>query len=265
MESIWSLLAYVVIGGLAGILAGLFGIGGGVIAVPCLLLVFNYLSVSPGYEMHLAIGTSLAAMVFNTISSTWAHNQKGAVLWDVVKKTFPGVILGSVVGALIANYLSSIVLQIFFGVFLIVLAAFLLRLKKFHDGMGSLPSLLGLNVMTFGIAGVSNILGIGGGVFTAPILMLFKVSDKKSIGTSAAMSVGITVLGALSYLVVGLEELPVGQTIGFIYWPAFVVVGIASFLTAPLGAKWAYELHPQRLRKVFALVLALTGIFMVFG
>src|SRR5262245_7477923 len=119
---ILTLIAYAVVGAAAGILGGLLGIGGGVITVPCLYYIFYLIGYPHQYLMLLAIGTSLAAMVFNTASSTWAHHGRGFVLWDVFRKMTPGLILGSIIGALTAKYLPETILEIIFGVFLCILA-----------------------------------------------------------------------------------------------------------------------------------------------
>jgi uncharacterized protein len=257
------LAVYAIVGAAAGLLGGLLGIGGGVITVPCLYYIF-YLSGYPHpYLMLLAIGTSLAAMILNTAASTWAHNKRGTVLWDVFKSMAPGLIIGSILGALTAKYLPESVLEICFGVFLCVLA---IRFWKKHppaEEEHRLPKRPWLWLWSAGIGGISNILGIGGGTLIVPFLTGFRVAAKKAIGTSAACSFLVTTIGAVSYLLIGLHRIDLPEDTGYINWPAFAVIGIVSFFMAPYGAKWTHQLPVERIRKIFAFVLVVTGISLI--
>jgi uncharacterized membrane protein YfcA len=255
--------AYALLGIVAGLLSGLLGIGGGVVTVPCLVLIFGLLKFPPDSIMHMAIGTSLAAMVFNTISSTWAHNRRGAVLWDVVIRMMPGIVVGSILGALVAHLLSGDILEIAFGLFAICLGIYLLRPYHLHEGDHRLPGTVALSGVGCGLGWISNILGIGGGIITVPILVAYRVPEKKAIATSAATSFSISLLGALSYLYFGLKHASVKESIGYLYLPAFIVISIATFLAAPYGAKLTHILSPPLLRRIFAGALILTGLVMV--
>ncbi len=257
-------IAYLVIGSVAGILAGLLGIGGGIVTVPCLLLVFNLLGYPQTYLMHMAIGTSLAAMVFNTISSTCAHHKRHGVLWNIVRKMLPGLVIGSVLGAVSAEYLSGIILEIFFGCFLIGIGILFLRKHQPHLEEHKLPSPPVFTLISAGIGWLSNLLGIGGGVITVPVLTSFKVQSKKAIGTSAATSLCISSIGALSYLWIGLGKLPFHETVGYINLPAFALIGIATFIAAPIGAKWTHQLSEHVLKRFLGVMLVLVGAAMVF-
>ncbi|HEY2810275.1 MAG TPA: sulfite exporter TauE/SafE family protein [Rhabdochlamydiaceae bacterium] len=260
------LIAYACVGILAGILGGLLGIGGGVVSVPMLYFIFRFLGYPQTYLMHLAIGTSLAAMIFNTFASTWAHNKHKNVLWDVFKKLAPGLFLGSIGGAFIAKWLSGIILEIFFGCFLCLLAFYFWKNHPEQEASHRLPRTSFLFLWSGSIGAISNILGIGGGTLIVPFLTAFKVAAKKAIGTSAACSFLITTIGAVSYLILGWGKVSIPEgDIGYVDIPAFLVIGIISFLTAPLGARWTREFSVERLRKIFAFVLFFTGVTMIVG
>ncbi len=257
-------LLYVVIGAVAGILSGLLGIGGGIITVPCLLFLFPYLGFPKEYIMHMAIATSLAAMIFNTTSATLAHHKRGAVLWDIFWKLLPGLVIGSVIGALIATKLPDLILQIIFGSFLLLLAIYFYRSRAVKSETHKLPHPLILNLFSTGIGAISNLLGIGGGSMTVPLLTAFKVKDKNAIGTSAATTLMTTMCGTISYLVFGWGDIKEPEIFGLIDVPAFLIVGITAFFTAPYGAKLTHETDANKVRKIFAIVLALTGLSLIF-
>lgn len=263
MNIVVAYVAYLVIGAVAGVLGGLLGIGGGVVTVPCLLYVFHLLDFPQPYIMHMAIATSLAAMIFNTAAATWAHNKRHAVLWDVFKKMLPGLVVGSILGAIIAIWLSGVFLEIIFGLFLFVLAWFFYRKKAVAVGTYKLPSTPRLSFYSCCIGALSNILGIGGGSMVVPLLTTFKIADKNAIGTSAAATLVTTVLGAVSYLILGWGDAPSTETVGLIDLPAFFIIGVVSFFCAPIGARWTHEISPEKVRKIFAIVLVLTGLSLI--
>lgn len=256
-------LSYAVLGAIAGILGGLLGIGGGVVTVPCLLLIFDLLGFPQAYVMQMAIATSLAAMIFTALAGTWAHNKRKAVLWNVLKKMVPGLVIGSVAGAVIALWISGVILEIFFGLFLCVLAFRFYRQKTLMHGPHQLPTTLKLSLLSGCVGALSNLLGIGGGSITVPMLTYFKVSDKNAIGTSAATTLLTAILGSISYLIFGLGDVPAPDNVGLINLPSFIIIGVVTFFFAPYGAKLTHEISPQKVRKIFAIVLALTGISLI--
>ena len=257
------LSAYALVGALAGILGGLLGIGGGVITVPCLYLLFRYLDYPQADVMYLAIGTSLAAMIFNTLASTWAHNKRKGVLWDVFRQMALGLISGSLIGALVAEMLSGGVLKMVFGLFLCVLGYYFWKKHTEHAQAHRIPKKWPFFLWSGAIGAVSNILGIGGGTLILPFLVAHKVPTKKAIGTSAACSLLVTTIGAFSYLILGLKTIQIPQDIGYIDLPSFIIIGVVSFFTAPFGAKLAQKCSVQSIRRIFSIVLFLTGILML--
>lgn len=261
MTILFVCLAYVGIGAAAGVLSGLLGIGGGVITIPCLLVLFKYLGFPQAYIMHIAIATSLAAMIFNTTASTIAHHQRKGVVWDVFRKLVPGLVIGSFTGAFIAIWLSTTILEIFFGVFLLVVATSFFRKKTVTAESHRLPHPLILNLFSSGIGAISNLLGIGGGSMTVPLLTSYQMKDRNAIGTSAATTLVTTICGTISYWLLGIEEIPsLPYSIGLINVPAFLIIGVTAFFTAPYGVKLTHEIDPSKVRKIFAIVLAATGI-----
>lgn len=257
-------LFYIMVGILAGLLAGLLGISGGVITVPCLTLIFHWIGFPQAHILHAAIGTSLAAMVLTGISAAWSHHLKSAVVWDVVKAMLPGILVGSVVGASIARILPGVILALVFGLFSIGLGIYF-YCKRFRarDGVKK-PKTARFLWIGFGISGIANILGIGGGIVTVPVLVAHHYPEKKAIGTSAATGLIISFLGALGYLYFGLGEIQVHDSIGYLYLPAFILVGIASALSAPFGAKLAHQLPAEKIRKIFGIFLVVSGLLMIF-
>lgn len=257
------LIVLIFMGIVAGLLGGLLGISGGVITVPLLFFIFKAWHLEEANPMHLAIGTSLASMVFNSAASTWFHHRKKGVLWNIGFFMLPGIVLGSLAGVWIATDISETWLKLLFGVFAcsIGIYFFFPEKKEVHDH--PLPKKTTLNVVGFGIAFIANILGIGGSIFTAPYLMIHKVPPKKAIGTSAMTGFFITFLGALSYLYLGLSQVKAPETIGYLYLPAFITLSITTVLAAPFGVLLAHHLSTSILRKIFAFALIGTGISML--
>lgn len=266
MEHILIYIAYILIGVVAGILAGLLGIGGAMVTIPSLLVLFHHMNFPKQYVMHIAIATSLAAMIFNTAASTLAHHRKHHVIWEVFLKLLPGLVLGSVLGALTAIQLSGFFLEIFFGIFLLVMAVRFYRQKPVEARVHELktPHPLAMNIFSTVIGLLSNVLGIGGGIMTVPLLTAFKMKDRNAIGTSAATTLVTTVVGTGTYLFSGEVTGSTRNTLGWIYVPACLVVGLSSFFAAQYGAHLTHTIDPRIVRRIFAFVLVLVGLSMIF-
>lgn len=262
------LIAYLLIGVLAGVSSGLLGISGGLIVIPFFLLIFHHFGISGSMVAHAAIATSLAAMTFNTISSTISHNKRRGIIWRTTFWMLPGLILGALVGAFIANLLPSIVLRILFGIFECGVGAYFIHSSR-RERRNKKPlelssySLAGLGFL---ISSISAIFGIGGGPITVPVLYyLVGLPLKKAIGTSAANGFFITFFGALSYLILGLGQADHPNMLGYIYLPAFFVTSITSLFFAPLGARLAHKLEEKNLKKAFGIGLILLGIIVLIS
>ncbi len=258
-------VAFAGVGAFAGLLAGLFGVGGGLVIVPVLAWWFTQAGMDSSVIMHLAVGTSLATIVFTSISSIYAHHRHGAVLWPAVKQLAPGIVLGAWLGAVIADYLPTLHMRIIFGVFELLVAlqmGFALSVSAHRGLPGKVKMLLAGSV----IGTVSAIIGIGGGTLTVPFLQWCNVSMRHAVATSAACGLPIAIAGAMGFVVTGLNEataLPPMST-GYLYWPALGGIVAASMLFAPLGARLAHTLPAAQLKRWFALFLAFLGIRMLF-
>ena len=260
-----TLLLYLALGAFAGVMAGMLGVGGGLIIVPVLAWIFGRQSVSDALIMHLAIGTSLASIVITSISSIRAHHQRGAVLWPAFWRLTPGIVIGAWLGAAVADLLSSAALTKIFAVFVLMVAAQMAFGAK-PAPQRELPKPTGMAATGVVIGMVSAIVGIGGGSLTVPFLSWCNTPIRQAVATSAACGLPIALAGALGFIVTGLNvpHLP-AWSLGYVYGPALVGVAFASMLTAPLGAKLAHTLPTNSLKKVFAVFLAAVGSKMLLG
>lgn len=258
------IVSYLAVGIIAGIIAGLLGLGGGIVIVPALLFLFIRQGFPDDILMHLAVATSLATIVVTSLTSAWTHHRHRAVLWNSVKLLVPGIILGSLLGAVIADLLPSDNLRIAFGIFECLVAVqigFGFRPSPHRD----LPGSPGMFAAGSGIGTLSTILGIGGGTLTVPFLLWCNVNIRNAVATSAACGFPIALAGSIAMIVTGWDrpELPAGST-GYVYWPAALSILAASALAAPLGARLAHKLPLQTLKRIFAVVLAIIGLRMLF-
>lgn len=257
-------LLYVALGAFAGVLAGLLGVGGGLVIVPVLTFIFTAQHMPEAHILHLALGTSLASIMFTSVSSLRAHHRRGAVEWTVVRRISAGILVGTFAGSWVASQLSTRFLKGFFVVFLYYVATqMLLNIKpKPHRQLPGLAAMSGVGGV---IGGVSSLVGIGGGTMTVPFLVWCNVAIQRAIGTSAAVGFPIALAGAAGYLVNGLSaELP-QYSLGFVYLPALAGISAASMMTAPLGAKLAHTLPIDLLKKIFALLLVVMGTKMLLS
>ncbi|MBD3669686.1 MAG: sulfite exporter TauE/SafE family protein [Gammaproteobacteria bacterium] len=260
-----SWLLYPLLGALAGSLAGLLGVGGGLIIVPVLAWSFVSLEMSSAHIMHLAIGTSLATIVMTSLASIRAHHRRGAVRWELFRRLWPAIAIGALVGAAIADALQSQWLRRFFGVFELMVAAQMAFGFK-PSTHRELPGIAGMGVAGGIIGSVSAIVGIGGGTLTVPFLSWCNVAMREAVATSAACGLPIAVAGAIGFLLTGLDAggLPPYSS-GYLYWPALIGIAVTSVLFAPLGAALAHRLPAAGLRRIFALLLAGIGLQFLLG
>ncbi len=260
-----SLLVYLACGAVAGVLAGLLGVGGGIVIVPMLVAILPTQGVPAEYVQHLALGTSLASIMVTSISSTRAHNKRGAVRWDIWKAITPGILLGTFFGGLVASDLPTGFLKAFFICFLyFVSAQMLLDIKP--KASRDLPGKLGTSAVGGGIGVVSSFVGIGGGTLSVPFMTFCNVPMHTAVGTSAAIGFPIAVAGTLGYVVGGwnVPGLPAG-TLGYVHVVALLGLASASFCTAPLGARLSHALPVKSLKRGFAVFLILVATRMLWG
>jgi uncharacterized protein len=250
-------------GAFAGVLAGLLGVGGGLIIVPLLTFLFTAQHLPEAYILHLALGTSLASIMFTSVSSLRAHHARGAVNWQVVRGITIGILTGTFFGSWVAAKLSTRFLTVFFVTFLFYVALqMLLNIKP--KPSRSLPGNGGMLGVGGVIGGISSLVGIGGGSMSVPFLVWCNLPMHNAVGTSAAIGFPIALAGAAGYLVNGIAvpTLP-DLSLGFIYLPALIGVSFASIFTAPLGVKLAHSLPVAQLKRIFALLLIVMGTRML--
>ena len=260
-----SLIMYLLLGSVAGFLAGLLGIGGGLVIVPMLTFMFTSQGLPHEHILHLALGTSLASIMFTSVSSMRAHNKRDAVLWPTFWRITPGIIAGTLFGAWIAAQLSTNFLKIFFACFLYYVSLKMF-LKMQPKANRELPGTVGMTGAG-GIIGIfSSLVGIGGGTLSVPFLTWCGTAMHKAIGTSAAIGFPIAVAGAAGYLLNGLnaQSLP-SYCLGFIHLPALATIVVASVSMAPFGAKTAHNLPVAKLKKYFAILLFILATRMMWS
>jgi uncharacterized protein len=260
----FSIFLYILVGSGAGLLGALLGIGGGILTVPALFVIFSLMSFPQADLMKIAIGTSLASMVINTLGSAFFHNQKKHIVWKAIKRIFPGIVIGCFFGVFLARELSSNILQMIFGVFACILGIFFIKPIKKIDQAQKIPSYFIFTLIGIGIASLANLLGLGGGFFILPILLYFHFNGKEAIGTSSAVSFLITLGGALGYLISAKSTTSIPGCIGYIYIPAFIAIGLSSLFTSPYGVKLSHTLPINLIRRFFAILVICAGLFMIF-
>lgn len=256
MLDVWW-LSYLALGAFVGFFAGLLGVGGGGIMVPVLTTLFIAQGFPLDNVVHLALGTSMAAIVMTSLSSLRAHHGHGAVRWDIVRRITPGILFGTFAATFIASRIASEPLAIFFACFMAYVSLQMLANIKPKPSRG-LPGALGMTAVGGGIGGVSALVAIGGGSLSVPFMTWCNVKVHHAIGTSAAIGLPIALAGTVGYLVNGWRVAGMPPlSFGFIYVPALVLLSVASVLTAPMGARLAHQLPVATLKKVFAAVLML--------
>lgn len=258
--------SYIGLGVIAGFVAGLLGVGGGLIIVPVLILIFQSKGFAQDIIVHMAIGTSLATIIFTSLSSIYAHHfTHKAVRWDIVKQFTPGIIIGALLGAVIADFISAKILQQFFG-FFELFVAFQMALNIKAHATRTLPNKTGVITAGTGIGTISSIVGIGGGTLTVPFLVWCNVKMQQAVATSSACGLPIAVAGCVGFIITGWNETALPEnTVGYIYWPAFLAIVISSVFLAPVGAWLAHRISAAKLKRFFSLALFVLGIKMLLS
>jgi uncharacterized membrane protein YfcA len=257
------LAGYGLLGLCAGVLAGLLGVGGGLIIVPALIYLFLWQGLPADQVVHLAVGTSLATIIATASASLRAHHRRGAVQWRLVRGLAPGLVVGGWFGAWLAEGMNTLWLQRSFAVFALAVAAQMV-LGRQPSTHRQPPGTVGL-VTAGGVIGtVSGVVGIGGGSLSVPFLSWWGVSIRYAVATSAACGLPIAVGGTLGFLLLGPAA---GDTasLGHVHWPAALAVAAVSVISAPWGAALAHRLPVILLKRVFALLLAAVGLRLLLG
>lgn len=261
-----TLLYYLPVGAVAGLLAGLLGLGGGVVIVPALVIVFPLLGIPDELLMHLVVGTSLATIVPTSASSVYAHYRRDAVNWQIFRQFAPWMLVGAVAGGQVAHLLNSSVLQRMFAVYALLVTVQMLSSSGKKESSRTLPGTTANSLAGGVIGAVSAMLGIGGGSATVPYLTFFGVNVRNAVATSSACGLVLATSGALTFIYTGwgIADLP-ASTLGYVYLPAFLGLVVPSVLCAPIGARVAHALPTATLKKIFALFLVFMGVKMLLG
>lgn len=264
LEPVW-LVAYFGLGVFGGLLAGLLGIGGGMILVPFMAMLFSAQGHPYGTLMQVCLATSMASIVFTSVSSARAHHRAGNVRWDLVKALAPGILVGCFVGSTVLSQLPTKFVKLFFACFLIYSATRMLLTVNAvtHRPMPNHHGLLGFGTVV-GI--LSAMVGAGGGFMTVPFMTARGVPARQAIGTSSALGFPIAVFATLGFIINGwrVPNLPTPH-LGYVYLPALLLIAIASMVCAPLGAKLTQKLPVQSLKKIFAVMLYLLAARMLWS
>jgi uncharacterized membrane protein YfcA len=252
----------VAIGLFGGILSGLLGIGGGVIIVPSLFFFFHFMKGPPEKLMHLVIGTSLASMIISTFVASYFQIKAKNVDWKFIKSLIVGILAGASSGVYIAHFLSSDILTRFFSFFIFFLSIYYFLSYEPRFRMQRKGWLFPFGLL---IGELSSIMGIGGGVVTLPILNAYKIPLKKAVGTAAIATFITSFIGSVCYLFIGFyHNFSYEDSLGYIYIPAFFLIGISTAVTVKLGVKLSQKFSNKLMKKAFAVVLFFTSIFMFF-
>lgn len=256
-------ISYLLLGSFVGVMAGLFGIGGGGIMVPVLTTLFVMQGVPVDQVVHLALGTSMASIIFTSISSMRSHHANGAVMWKIVKSIAIGIIIGTFLATFIASKINSLYLAIFFSAFM-AYTSLKMFLNKPPQSNKQISGNKEIFLVGTSIGAISALVSIGGGTLTVPYLVSRNIDIKKAVGTSSAIGLPISIAGTIGYLVNGWPSSSWDTyTLGFVYIPGVLLISITSFFTAPYGAKLVQYLPVATLKKVFSLLLILLSIKML--
>ncbi|VWX63029.1 putative membrane transporter protein [Burkholderiales bacterium 8X] len=254
-----------VLGVATGFLAGLLGIGGGMLMVPFITIIMGHRGVTADLAVKMAIATSMATIIFTSISSVRAHHKRGAVRWDLVKTLAPGIVIGSLVGSLgVFALIKGTALAIFFALF-VGFSATQMFLDRKPKPTRQMPGTAGQLAAGGGIGFLSGLVGAGGGFISVPFMTWCNVSIHNAVATSAALGFPIAVANVIGYVASGqsVAGLP-PASVGYIWLPALIVIAVCSFFTAPLGAKAAHSLPVGKLKRVFASILYVLAAYMLW-
>jgi uncharacterized membrane protein YfcA len=259
-----AIVLYALLGSAVGVLAGLFGVGGGLVMVPVLTALFLAQGAPVDGVLHMALATSMAAIVPTSLASLWAHHQRGGVQWSVVRWLTPGIVLGTLSATFVAAVIPTQFLAMVFTLF-VLYAALQMSLTLIPKTPRPLPRSGGLMGVGGVIGSVSALVSIGGGALTVPFLVWHQVPLKQAIASSAAVGFPLAVAGALGYLINGLMQ-PVDfpATWGWIHWPAVLMVALTSPWLAPVGVALMHRLPVPILKRMFALLLIMMAVRMLW-
>lgn len=273
------LLGFLLLGAFVGFVAGLLGVGGGAVMVPILTTLFLWMDIEPSSIVHLALGTSMTAIVLTSFASAKAHHQHKAIYWSLVKRIGPGIVLGTALGVFIVGRIDAKLLSVFFALFVLIISFRLYRTTRVKNKQLTSPAttdaVQGSNnvqaCFPFGafIGLISALVSIGGGSLTVPYLVHFKVAIHHAIATSSAIGFIISVTGTCMYFLLSsgasgsFSNVP--GAVGHVFLPAALSIGLVSLFTAKFGAAMAHNLPADNLKKICSVLLLLLGVNMLIA
>ena len=258
------ILILIAVGAVAGTLAGLLGIGGGIIIVPVLALVFDHQGVHTDVLMHVSIGTSLATIAITSISSIRTHHHHQAIDWSVFRRITPGILVGGLLGSVVAKFISGADLRLIFGLFMLLVAAQMI-FGNASKPQRKLPGTAGMLISGTLIGSIASLMGVGGGSMSVPFLTWCNMAIRQAVATSAAIGLPIAIAGVSGFIMTGwgVEHRPV-WSLGFVNIPAFLSIIAASMFFAPYGARITHRIAPAKLKLFFGYFLLILSIKILY-
>lgn len=264
-QLLWLVPLLLLAGAFAGILAGLLGVGGGIVIVPALYHIFSYLEIDSSVRMHLAVGTSLATIIPTSVRSVRAHHARGSFDKDIFKAWVPGMVVGVMLGTWLANLAEFNELTLVFATVALLVSLYMALGNPAWRLADGLPGNPANSIIAAVIGGVSAMMGIGGGTLSVPTLNLFGVPIHRSVGTAAGFGLVIAIPGALGFVAGGWDKPMLPEfSLGYVNWLGFLLIVPMTMLTVPAGAKLAHSLSQTGLRRAFALFLGVTSVRMFY-
>jgi uncharacterized membrane protein YfcA len=258
------LVMLAVIGAFAGVLAGLLGVGGGIVLVPAFFYAFQTLGYGGAQLMQLCLATSLATIIVTSLRSVLSHNKKGAVDWEILRAWGPGIAVGAIIGVIAASSLRSTTLQALFGILALLIGLYM-GFGKQHWRLGeAMPKGLRRLILSPMVGFLSVLMGIGGGSFGVPLMSLYNTPIHRAVATAAGFGVIIAVPSVIGFLLLPID--PAARpplTVGAVNLVAFGIVIAMTLITAPWGVKLAHAMDPKPLKRVFAVFLVLVALNML--
>jgi uncharacterized membrane protein YfcA len=256
-------LMLMVIGAFAGVLAGLLGVGGGIVLVPAFFYAFQTLGYDGPQLMQMCLATSLATIIVTSVRSVMSHHKKGAVDWNILRSWAPGIVIGAIVGMLVVSQLRSGTLQAIFGILALVVGLYM-GFGRSEWRLGhTMPKGITRGVLSPGVGFLSVLMGIGGGSFGVPLMSLYNTAIHRAVATAAGFGVLIAVPSVIGFLFVEIESNAPPFTLGAVNLIAFGIIIAMTLITAPWGVKLAHAMDPKPLKRVFAVFLILVAVNML--
>lgn len=266
MEILPLVVILMVAGTISGLMAGLLGIGGGIVIVPILEFSLSYFGIDDAVRMHIAVATSLAIIIPTSLSSARAHRRRGTVDVDIIKSWAPGIFIGAVIGSYSASKLNGKMLVIIFAFLAFLIALKMLWPRKQGKTIeGGIPSGGFFHFVPFSMGALSSMMGIGGGVMGVSVMTLYKIPIHRAVSTAAFFGFLISIPGTIGFMItgLGLDNMPYGN-VGYVSMVGVLIIAPVAYLMAPVGAALAHKLNPKQLTFMFGLFLLFVSSQMIY-